>query len=79
MRDLVILEGIWRLDRGLITALKVFHKVFVSVSSAVWKVSLKAFMSDLNCSQFALPKRLVFLFGCIGRPMGIEILWKTTS
>ena len=65
MRDLVILEGIWVLDRGLISASKVFHKVFVSDSSSVWKVSLKAFMSYLNCSQFALPKSLIFLFGCM--------------
>ena len=39
MRDLVILEGIWRLDRRLDSALKVFHKVFVSDSSLVWKAS----------------------------------------
>ena len=79
MRDLVILDRIWRLDRRLISALKVFHKVFVSDSSSVWKVSLKVLMSDLNCSQFALPKSLIFLFGCIGRPMGIEISWNTMS
>ena len=74
MRDLVIFEGITRLERRSISVLKVFHYVFVSDSSSCWKVSLNELMSDLNCSQFALPKSLIFLFGCIGRPMGIEIL-----
>ena len=71
LRDLVILEGILRLDRRSISALKVFHNVLVSDSSSVWKFSLKEFMSALNCSQFASPKSLIFLLGCIGRPMCI--------
>ena len=33
------------------SALKAFHNVIVTGSSSDWKVSLKEFMSVLNCSQ----------------------------
>ena len=79
MRDLVIFEGILRLERRSISTSNVFHNVFVfQIHPHGGRFHLE-FMSDLNCSQFALPKSLIFLFGCIGRPKGIGISWKTIS
>ena len=50
MRDLVIFEGILRLERRPISTLKVFHNVFVcQIHPHAGRFHLE-FMSDLNCS-----------------------------
>ena len=50
LRVRVILDGIWMSERRSISVLKEVHRLFGSDSFSDWKLSLKEFISALNCS-----------------------------